>query len=185
MLERSEPINSLQKKTFYMDKELDHKPEKKNFLLLLNKYKTKIILFISIIILGTFLIVFLNIFNEKKNSEISEQFLKAGILLSSNKKNESKKILEKIVLSKNKFYSKLALNVLIEKNLIKEEKKVLNLFELVEKVEKSRDQKDLIIFKKALFLIKNGNKSEGNKILDYLISNNSSVKPLAQDIIKN
>ena len=118
-----------------MDKELDHKHEKNYFLFLLNKHKTKIILFISIIILGIFLIIFLNILNEKKNSEISEQFLKAGILLSSNEKDESKKILEKIVLSKNKFYSKLALNILIEKNLIKEEKKVLNLFEIVEKVD--------------------------------------------------
>ena len=168
-----------------MDKELERKYEKKNFLFLLNKHKTKIILFISIIILGIFLIIFLNIFNEKKNSEISEQFLKAGILLSSNQKNESKNILEKIVLSKNTFYSKLALNILIEKNLIRDEEKVLNLFEIVEKVEKNKDQKDLIIFKKALFLIKNGNKSEGNKILNYLISSNSSVKSLAQDIIKN
>tara|TARA_B100000683_G_scaffold275996_1_gene328497 strand:- start:251 stop:757 length:507 start_codon:yes stop_codon:yes gene_type:complete len=168
-----------------MDKELDHKHEKNYFLFLLNKHKTKIILFISIIILGIFLIIFLNILNEKKNSEISEKFLKAGILLSSNEKDESKKILEKIVLSKNKFYSKLALNILIEKNLIKEEKKVLNLFEIVEKVEKSKDQKDLIIFKKALFLIKNNNKSEGEKILNYLISSNSSIKSLAQDIIKN
>ena len=168
-----------------MDKELERKYERKNFLFLLNKHKTKIILIISIIILGIFLIVFLNIFNEKKNSEISEQFLKAGILLSSNQKNESKKILEKIVLSKNTFYSKLALNILIEKNLIRDEEKVLNLFEIVEKVEKNKDQKDLIIFKKALFLIKNGNKSEGNKILNYLISSNSSIKSLAQDIIKN
>ena len=168
-----------------MDKELDQKFEKNNFLYLLNKHKRKIILFISIIILGIFLIVLLNIFNKKKNSEISEQFLKAGILLSSNQKNESKKILEKIVLSKNTFYSKLALNILIEKNLIKDEEKILNLFEIVEKVEKYKDQKDLIIFKKALFLIKNGNKSEGNKILNYLISSNSSVKSLAQDIIKN
>ena len=168
-----------------MDKELDQKHEKNNFLFLLNKHKTKIILFISIIILGIFLIVFLNIFNEKKNSEISEQFLKAGILLSSNQKNESKKILEKIILSKNTFYSKLALNILIEKNLIRDEEKVLNLFEIVEKAEKYKDQKDLIIFKKALFLIKNGNESEGNKILNYLISNNSSIKSLAQDIIKN
>ena len=168
-----------------MDKELDRKYERNNFLFLLNKNRTKIILFISIIILGIFLIVFLNIFNEKKNSEISEQFLKAGILLSSNQKNESKKILEKIVLSKNTFYSKLALNILIEKNLIRDKEKVLNLFEIVEKAEKYKDQKDLIIFKKALFLIKNGNKSEGDKILNYLISSNSSVKSLAQDIIKN
>ena len=168
-----------------MDKELERKYERKNFLFLLNKHKTKIILIISIIILGIFLIVFLNIFNEKKNNEISEQFLKAGILLSSNQKNESKNILEKIVLSKNTFYSKLALNILIEKNLIRDEEKVLNLFEIVEKVEKNKDQKDLIIFKKALFLIKNGNKSEGDKILNYLISSNSSVKSLAQDIIKN
>ena len=168
-----------------MDKELERKYERKNFLFLLNKHKTKIILIISIIILGIFLIVFLNIFNEKKNNEISEQFLKAGILLSSNQKNESKNILEKIVLSKNTFYSKLALNILIEKNLIRDEEKVLNLFEIVEKVEKNKDQKDLIIFKKALFLIKNGNKSEGNKILNYLISSNSSIKSLAQDIIKN
>ena len=82
----------------------------------------------------------------RKNNEISEQFLKAEYYYHQIK-NESKNILEKIVLSKNTFYSKLALNILIEKNLIRDEEKVLNLFEIVEKVEKNKDQKDLIILK--------------------------------------
>ena len=64
-------------------------------------------------------------------------------------------------------------------------KKILNLFEIVEKLEKSKDQKDLIIYKKALFLIKNGNEKDGNNILNNLISNNSSIKFLAEDIIKD
>jgi len=168
-----------------MDKELDHKSEKNSFLLFFNNHKIKIIFSISIFILGIFSIILFDIFNERKNVKISEEFINAGILLSSNQKEKSKEILENIVLSKNKFYSKLALNILIEKNLLKNEKKILNLFEIVEKLEKSKDQKDLIIYKKALFLIKNGNEKDGNNILNNLISNNSSIKFLAEDIIKD
>ena len=103
-----------------MDKELDHKSEKNSFLLFFNNHKIKIIFSISIFILGIFSIILFDIFNERKNVKISEEFINAGILLSSNQKEKSKEILENIVLSKNKFYSKLALNILIEKNLTKE-----------------------------------------------------------------
>ena len=72
----------------------------------------------------------------------------------SSKKDEAKKIYEEIILSKNEFYSILALNKLIEENLINDKKKILNYFKMIEKSLITNDYKELIIFKKALYLIK-------------------------------
>ena len=50
---------------------------------------------------------------------ISEKYVKAGILLSNNKNEKAlKNYYEEIILSKNKFYSILALNTIIEKNYL-------------------------------------------------------------------
>ena len=51
------------------------------------------------------------------------------------------------------FYSTLALNNIIEKNLRNNNAKILKYFEIIENLKK-KDQKDLINFKKALYLIK-------------------------------
>ena len=71
-----------------------------------------------------------------------------------NQTDKAKKIYEEIILSKNKFYSILALNTIIEKNLIKDKEKILEFFEIVEKSNFKKDQKDLIALKKALYMIK-------------------------------
>ena len=61
----------------------------------------------------------------KKNEFISEQYIKAGIYLASKKKKmSSKKNLEEIINSKNKFYSPLALNMILEKKLETNSKKI-------------------------------------------------------------
>ena len=67
---------------------------------------------------------------------------------------KSKNLYEEIILSKNKFYSVLALNMILEKELEENQDKVLNYFKIVENLNISKEQKDLIKFKKALFLIK-------------------------------
>ena len=53
----------------------------------------------------------------KKNDLISEKYIKAGIFLSTNNNKESLQLFEDIILSKNNFYSILALNTILEKNL--------------------------------------------------------------------
>ena len=60
---------------------------------------------------------------KKKNILLSEKFIKAGLLLNNKKSEEAKNIMRKLVLSGNKFYSILALNIIIEKNLIEDQAK--------------------------------------------------------------
>ena len=82
------------------------------------------------------------------------------------------------------FYSILALNTIIEKNLEKDENKILSYFVIIEKIKNSKEQKDLISLKKALFLLKNSRVEEGNKILKKLIETESKLKFLAKEILK-
>ena len=63
--------------------------------------------------------------DKKKNISLAEKYVQAEILLSSNKNEKAKKLYEEIILSKNKFYSILALNTVIEKDLIFDKKKLL------------------------------------------------------------
>ena len=62
---------------------------------------------------------------------------------------KSKDIYKKIISQKNKFYSPLALNNIIENDLEKNEKIVLNLFEEIEKIKLEKKQRNLIKLKKV------------------------------------
>lgn len=169
-----------------MDQQVDNKIELKDKIAnFLKKNKRKIIVLIIFTALLIILIFTYNIYKEKKNIEISQQFITAGILLSSQDYENSKKIYENIILSKNKFYSNLALNVIIEQKLEKNKEKLLNYFKIVESLDYSQDQKDLVLFKKALFLINNQMINEGEDILKNLIKSNSKIKSLAEEITKN
>ncbi len=106
------------------------------------------------------------------------------MLLSSQNLEKSKDIYEEIIYSKNSFYGILALNTILEKNLISDKEKILNLFEILVNTKLSQEQIDIINFKKGLFLIKNSDFEKGKKILEELIKNKSKLKTLAQEIIK-
>ena len=47
----------------------------------------------------------------------------------------------------------------------------------------SKENKDIINFKKALFLIKNSEVKKGNELLNEMIKNNSNLKSLAEEVI--
>ena len=47
------------------------------------------------------------------------------------------------------------MNLILEKNLIKNKKKVLEYFEILESIKYTKDTSDLIKFKKSLYLINN------------------------------
>lgn len=128
---------------------------------------------------------FIKIQEEKKNQYISEQFIQAGLFLTLNKNNKAKKLLEDIILSKNKFYSVLSLNIILEKNLENEKKKILDYFEIIENLKLSKEKQDLVLLKKSLYLIKIGDEQKSEKILKSLIDNNSNYKKLAQEILSD
>ena len=163
-----------------LEKKIEFK-EKLLFFLKQNKLKISVTIFLILLVVVTSII--LKIINEKRNINISEQFIQAGIYFDTDKVEESKKLYREIILSKNSFYSILALNILIEKELETDENAILNYFGKIENLDISKDQKDLIHLKKALFLIKNSKLNEANKLLNNLIESDSKLKNLAQDIL--
>ena len=77
----------------------------------------------------------------------------------------------------------MALNIIIEKKLITNGEKILKFFDIIEKIKISKEQKDLIKLKKALYLIDISKREAGKKILTDLINSESKFKEIAKDII--
>lgn len=155
-----------------------------NFNEFLKKNKIKLLSFSGIILIILLSVAILSTLKTNKNELIAEKYIQAGLYLSSGKKNESKKIYEEIIYDKNKFYSALALNIILEKELEKDEIKILEYFSILEKIKTSKEHKNLILFKKALFLMDKSKKKEANRILKNIIESGSSFKILAQEIIE-
>ena len=77
----------------------------------------------------------------------------------------------------------LSLNTLIEKNLVTDVEKILKYFKIIETMNNSSQQKDLIILKKGLYLINNLKEKEGIQLLKNLVEKNSTLKPIALEIL--
>ena len=75
------------------------------------------------------------------------------------------------------------MNQIIEKELEKNDAKILEYFDTVENLQKNKDQKDILKFKKALFLLKKLNNQDSKILLEELIESNSNLKNLAEDIL--
>ena len=169
-----------------MEEKLNNKLELKTKLInFYNLNKVKIFTFILVTIITLITIIFLKINDEKKNILLAEKYIQAGIFLTSNKSDEAKQIYEEIIFSKNKFYSILSLNTILEKNLISDKNKILEYFNILEKIISNKNNKDLIMLKKALYLIKESNTQEGRNLLKNLIENNSNLKIIAQEFLEN
>ena len=167
-----------------MEQNINNKIELRDKLIsFFNTNKVKIYTLIIIFIIIVITAIFLKINNDKKTSFIAEQYIKAGLYLSSNKKEEAINMYEEIIFSKNKFYSVLALNHILEKNLVSDKRKILNFFQSVEELNLSEEQADLIILKKALYLNKISNSGNGNKLLKELKNKNSKLTPIIEELI--
>lgn len=136
------------------------------------------------IIITIFSLVFLNIYENKENKKISEKYIKAGLYLASREEEKSKIIYKDIVLSKNKLYSSLALNNILENNLEPNRDEVLKLFDIVENTRMKKEQKNLVKLKKALYLMKQSMSKEGEELLKEIISSNSAWKKIALEVSK-
>lgn len=167
-----------------MEQNLESKLNLKQKLISLhNHHKLKLYTAIIIVILAISSSVFLKFHNEKKNSSIAEKYIKAGLYVASNEKDNAKQLFEEIILSKNEFYSILALNTLVEKKLITNKNEILKYFEITEKLNMTEENTDLIILKKALYLIKSSDVKSGNKLLESLVKKNSTLKKIAKELI--
>ena len=168
-----------------MDQKIENKIDIKNSLVnLYNQNKSKIYILIIIIALVIISIIFLKDYNDKKNVLTAERYVQAGIYLELGNKSQAKDIYEEIIMGKNNFYSLLSLNKIVEKDLISDKNKVLKYFEKLETSAKTKNDKDLITLKKALYVIKFSDANIGKKILKNLIDQDSEFKIIAKDLIE-
>ena len=73
----------------------------------------------------------------------------------------------------------------MEKNLEKDKEKIISYFKIIEGLNYSKEQRDLISFKKALYLMKQLDTDEAKEILQKLIDSESTLKNLAEEILQN
>ena len=169
-----------------MDQDTDKNLEFTNKLkLFFIKQKIKIILIFFTFVLISIIFLAMKIFQERENISISEKFIKANIYLSSENKDKSKELYEEIIKSKNKFYSILALNTILEKELENNEDVIINYFDILQDLSIPSEQKDLLIFKKALYLIKISKTEEGEGLLRKLSNSDSYLKNISDQILEN
>ena len=168
-----------------MEESLENKINLKDKLIkFYNIHKVKIYSLIFILILCIISYALIKYENKKKNILISEKYVEAGLYLASDKKDSAKALYEEIILSNNRFYSILALNIIIEKELILNKNKILEYFEILKKSVTTKKQQDLLNLKKALYLIKISEVKDGNELLNNLISGESILKPIAEELLK-
>ena len=168
-----------------MDKNLEKKIDFKLVLIsFFKKNKLKLIFSFIIVLLAIAGIILLNILKEKKNLLISEKYVKAGLYLTTNDEEKSMKMFREIIMSKNSFYSPLSLYTIIEKNLETDPNEILKYFNIIENLNIKEEQKELILFKKALYLISVDKKNEAIIILQKLKKNQSNYKELVNEILK-
>lgn len=167
-----------------MSKNIENKLEfKDKFILFYKKNKLKIVLLIILTFVVFSALIFFNEKQKRQNILQAENYVKAGIYLTNGEEKKAIEIYEEIISSKNKFYSILALNSILEKNLVEDKEKILDYFKTIETINLTEEILDIIKFKKALFYIKNSNFDAGNKLLQILINKNSNQKNIAIEII--
>ena len=167
-----------------MEENIEKKQELKSRLIhFFDKNKFKFFILISLIVIAIFALSLFQINVKKKNSLIAEKYIQAGIYLANKKNADATLIFEEIIESKNKFYSILSLNTILEKKLLTDKKKILMLFKKIEKIKTTQEQRDLIKFKKALFFINYSEFEEGKKLLQEIVDSKSGLKFLAEEII--
>lgn len=143
--------------------------------------KTYLFIIVSLFIILLGINIF-NIYTDNKNKNVADKYIQAGLLLASKNNIKAKSIYKEIIFSKNKFYSQLSLNTIIENNLETNEGEVLKLFDLVQKINLDKEELNLIKLKKALFLMKISKKEESKKLLKEIVEDNSSWSNIALEI---
>ena len=113
-----------------------------------------IIIFFTILLFSFFAYLYFKELDKKRNIKISNDFNYARILSQKGNNNDSKNLFYKIIDQKNDFYSPLSLYLVIENNLENDDQIIIKLFDKIISINKiSKEDKNLIKIKKALFLI--------------------------------
>ena len=152
----------------------------------LKKNKIFFITLLTATLIGIFAFLVYKNMQIKNNIKIAQQYTQASILFNQKKIKESEILLEAIIEKNHKFYSPLALYLLIESNIENDTSKIINYFDIVLK-NKSIDKENLnlIKIKKAIYLFDSQNEKLIIETLNPIINSNSVWKKMAIDLISD
>ncbi len=135
-------------------------------------------IFAIFIVLIFFLIAYFAIgeFDKRKRLKYAEIY--NSIILNSDKFSDQETInkMKLVIYGKVDTYSTLALYYLIDNKLIKDNDKINELFDIIIKINKEEEIKNLIIYKKALYFSDKFTENELLKILNPVLNSESIWK---------
>ena len=73
---------------------------------------------------------------------------------------------------------------MLEKKLTTDKNKIIEYFDILIKSVSKKDHKDILNLKKALFLIKSSENQKGYKLLENLVKDNSTLRPIAEQLLE-
>lgn len=151
--------------------------EKKSFIDIL---KSKKKFFSILIVFLTFVLLFfvwIEFSKKNKKTKNSENFIQAKVLFSEGKEQESLKLLKTIIDKKDDVYSPLSLFLIIDQNLEKNEKNILNYFDTILSIGSLKNEDlNLIKLKKAIFISENSEEQSIINLLNPIINSESVWK---------
>ena len=156
---------------------MEAQKEKKTFLEFI-KDNLKTIIIISLLVLVVFSILSWMKHNANTKKELlSENFIKAKVFLSEKKFDEANNILKDIINEKDSTYSVLSLYLIINREIEKDEKKVLEYFDKILSIRALKaEDLNLIKLKKGIYISRNGNEKEILELLNPIINSESVWK---------
>ena len=139
--------------------------------------KKKIIILFSILVLIIFGYFFYDEYKKRNKLKLADKFnILSMKFISGNEKNIEKEMI-KIVESKDKTYSPLALYFLIDHNLIDTSEEINRLFDIIiNETKLDKEIKNLNIYKKALYNSEFSSENDLIKILNPLINSDNIWK---------
>ena len=142
----------------------------------------KILIFstVLILIIGIASVSFYSEVKEKKKVLLADNYHTAKFYLENGRRNEAKSVLKTVIFANDNTYSILSFFLILNENLIVDQKELSNLFDhVLENNKFEKEIKNLIIFKKALFQSNFVGESELLEAVKPLINTETVWKPHA------
>ena len=154
--------------------------KKSKFRKLYDANKLLIFSTLFVLIIASISFSFYTVSREKKQILLADNYMVAIFYLQNNERDKGRKILKEIILANNRTYSTLSLFLILDEDLVDDQREISNLFDhLLANNKFEQEVKNLIIFKKTLFLSNFANELEMVENAKQLINTNTLWKPHA------
>ena len=148
----------------------------------------KILIFSTVLILIITIasVSFYSAAKEKKKILLAENYITAKVYLENGNSNKAKSVLKTVIFANDSTYSTLSLFLILNENLIIDQRELSNLFNhVLENNKFEKEIKNLIIFKKALFQSNFVSELELLEAVKPLINTETVWKPHALLLLGN